>query len=195
MAGLVTQSKRAPLAERGDDLYETPPAVTRALCRNYCLPQRVWEPACGRGAMVAVLRDEEGLDVVATDLNDHGWDGAITRVDFLMEQAAPEGVDTIVTNPPYKLANEFARHALKLCPHVCLFLRLAWLESMGRADLLDAGSGFKYLMPFKARVPMMHRDGWQGSRSSSAVAFAWFIWERGFAGAPTVTRLDLVEGP
>jgi len=32
------------------------------------------------------------------------------------------------------------------------------------------------------RLPMMHRDGWQGPKASSNIAFAWFVWDRAHAG-------------
>jgi len=47
---------RAPLSERGDDLYETPPAAVHALLRVEALPKVIWEPACGPGSIVKVLR-------------------------------------------------------------------------------------------------------------------------------------------
>jgi len=60
--------QRAPLAERRDDLYETPECATRALLAVESLPQgTVWEPACGPGAIVRVLR-AAGHQVYATDL-------------------------------------------------------------------------------------------------------------------------------
>src|SRR5262245_25836468 len=104
----IGQIKRAPLSERGNDLYETPAVATEALMRAEKLPQNVWEPARGRGAIVNVLR-AAGHTVVATDLVDYKV--PITApgyysVDFLMEHRAPAGVDCIVTNPPYKLAEE-----------------------------------------------------------------------------------------
>jgi hypothetical protein len=51
------QVQRHPLAERGLDLYETPPVAVDALLRYEKLPHQIWEPAAGRGAIVRVLRD------------------------------------------------------------------------------------------------------------------------------------------
>ena len=44
------------LAVRGDDCYETPEVATEALLRAEKLPTTIWEPACGPGAIVRVLR-------------------------------------------------------------------------------------------------------------------------------------------
>ena len=103
---------RHRLADRKDDLYETPaPAVYTLLRNEVTLGQRIWEPACGPGAIVSILRDH-GKEVVATDLVDYGCPDSQGNIDFLMEHKAPEGVQSIVTNPPFKLADEFVRHGL-----------------------------------------------------------------------------------
>ena len=36
---------------------------------------------------------------------------------------------------------------------------------------------------------MMHRDGWSGPKATSAVPFAWFVWERGHQGPITTYRI------
>lgn len=38
------------------------------------------------------------------------------------------------------------------------------------------------------RMPMMHRGGWDGPISTSATAFAWFIWDTRGAPAEPVLR-------
>ena len=135
---------RHRLAARKDDLYETPAQAVHALLRVERLPHRIWEPACGPGAIVKVLR-AAGHDVVATDLLDYDCPDSELRVDLLMERTAPAGVDAIVTNPPFKLADQFVTHALDLVPRVVMLLRLAFLESERRAGILE-------LRPTRARA-------------------------------------------
>ena len=60
-------------------------------------------------------------------------------MDFLAQTAAPKNAGTIITNPPFMLATEFVRHALELVPRVVMLLRLAFLEGVGRGDVLDGG--------------------------------------------------------
>jgi hypothetical protein len=134
---LVTQSRQHALSERGHDLYDTPPEATRALMRAEVLPFRIWEPACGRGAIVRVLR-AAGYQVVASDLVDRG-PGYWSR-DFLLERCAPAGTECILTNPPYKQAAAFVRHALNLCPKVIFLLRLAFLEALGAQTFSKAAN-------------------------------------------------------
>jgi methylase of polypeptide subunit release factors len=96
------QVQRRPHAARGLDFYETPAVAVEALLKVETLPHRIWEPAAGRGAIVNVLR-EHGHDVVASDIADHGFPLRFRR-DFLLETEAPRGVDAVITNPPFRLA-------------------------------------------------------------------------------------------
>jgi hypothetical protein len=171
---------RAALSDRGNDVYETPPCAVEALIRVEALPEHIWEPCCGSGLIVEVLR-ASGYRVTASDL-------VGDRIDFLMEWRAPEGVGAIVTNPPYKLAADFVRHGLKLVPTVAMLLRFNFFESEARSDLLDGGS-LARVHVFKNRLPRMHRQGWAGPRSSSTTAYAWFVWQRNHVGPTTIDRI------
>jgi hypothetical protein len=178
---------RHPLVERGADLYETPPCAVEALLRIERLPHCIWEPAAGRGAIVQVMRDH-GHAVIASDITDYGF--ALDFVtDFLTTTAMPAGCEAILTNPPYQIADQFTRHALGLAPRVYLLPRLAFLESVGRTDVLEQ-RGLCAVHVFRNRIPMMHRDGWAGPRASSAMPFAWFVWDRDHRGPPTIRRIS-----
>ena len=187
---LATGNRRSPLAERGHDLYETPAVAVQALLRVERLPHVIWEPAAGRGAIVQVLR-EAGHIGVAQDLVDYGHPDIQSGIDFLTETAAPAGCEAIVTNPPYKngLDGKFAAKAIELVPRVYLLCRLAFLESQRRSNVLDGGY-FARVYAFKSRLPMMHRDGWEGPKAQSAMAFAWFVWDRNHRGGkPKIERI------
>ena len=132
---------KAPLSDRGHDLYETAPVATHALLRVETLPHFASgsRPA-GPGAIARVLRGV-GHRVIATDLVDyHSTDQDHGDRGFLLEHKAPDGVEAIVTNPPFKQAGEFVARALRLCPRVVMLLRLSFLESTRRAPILDGGA-------------------------------------------------------
>jgi hypothetical protein len=82
-----------------------------------------------------------------------------------------------------------------------MLLRLSFLESgnektkAGRARLfaLDGGQ-LSRVHVFRNRLPMMHRDGWTGNRASNPTPFAWFVWERGYTGEPTLNRISWNRG-
>lgn len=184
----LTSRQRHPHSDRGDDLYETPPEATLALIRAERLPLWIWEPACGRGAISKVLR-EAGHEVLSTDLNGHGSSEAKVICNFFDVMTLPAGIQAIVTNPPFQRAADFVRHALGLCPLVYMLLRLTFLESSNRVDILDTGELARVLV-FRNRLPMMHRDGWDGPRSTSTQAFAWFVWSRHHRGCPQLYRIS-----
>ena len=181
------QSGHHPLSERGDDFYETPPYATSALCGAEELPHWNWEPCAGNGAIVRVLRDR-GHAVVASDIVSREFDLHFVA-DFFTLKKAPVNCTAIVSNPPYKDADRFVRHALNLVPHVHLLLRLAFLESVRRTDILEH-SGLRAVHVFRNRIPFMHRVSWTGARASSAIPFAWYSWDRDYRGPTTVDRIS-----
>jgi hypothetical protein len=182
------QSGRAALTVRKDDLYETPRVAVETLLRIEKLPHHIWEPACGPGAIVSVLR-EHGHAVWATDLVDYECPCSESGIDFLMERQLHASIEAIVTNPPFKLATEFVEHALLICPRVVMLLRLAFLESTRRGPIMDGGY-LARVYPFANRLPMMHRDGWEGPRASSATPFCWFVWDRDHKGPTELKRIS-----
>jgi|tagenome__1003787_1003787.scaffolds.fasta_scaffold19926686_1 hypothetical protein len=179
---------RHPDAARGNDLYETPEVATLALLAAEPLPSTILEPACGRGAISKVLRGA-GHTVIENDIVDYGQ-GQDSVQDFLhVKPDWASEIEAIVTNPPFRLAQPFIRHALTLCPRVFLLLRLSFYESERRQDVLER-SGLIRVHVFRNRLPMMHRDGWTGNRASSSVAYAWFVWQRGYIGKPVFDRIS-----
>ena len=179
---------RHPDSARGNDLYETPEVATLSLLAHEPLPPTILEPACGRGAISKVLR-RAGHTVLENDIVDYGQ-GQDSVQDFLNFEPVQTGrIDAVVTNPPYRLAQQFVRHALTLCPHVFMLLRLTFYESERRTDVLER-AGLTRVHVFRNRLPMMHRDGWTGNRVSNPTAFAWFVWERGYTGKPEIDRIS-----
>jgi hypothetical protein len=184
------QAGQHSYVERQFDCYETPACAVEALLRVEKLPHFVWEPACGPGAIVRVL-EAHGHEVGATDVVDYGWGHRV--LDFLtIDNTAQKPwnyTQAVVTNPPYQLAEKFVRQALLCSPLVIMLLRLAFLESVRRTKILEQ-SGLARIHVFRNRLPMMHRRGWDGKKASSAMPFAWFVWERGYTGPTTIDRIS-----
>ena len=65
MTGVVLKHA---LSERGNDLTDAAVAV-EALLRHERLPPRLWDPCCGPGNIVKVLR-AAGHEVIGSDLVD-----------------------------------------------------------------------------------------------------------------------------
>jgi hypothetical protein len=117
-----------------NDFYATDPIAIDRLLSAYTLPKgQVWECACGQGHLAKRLI-ELGYNVVATDLIDRGYGRG--DVNFFLEDI-PSGVNTILTNPPYKYAADFVLRALDVLPDkgVCaMLLRTLALEGSDRYE-------------------------------------------------------------
>lgn len=173
--------RRRPLAEQGDQLCETPQAYTRAALRAEIMwaagigpGDLLWEPCAGRGAISRELRDG-GYQVIAQDLRAYpGADDDIrSGINFFDEIAAPEGCRTIFTNPPFKCADEFIRHALSLVPDVFVLWTARSIEGGTRSDIMDRHCwGIWHGVD---RGPSIHADNWNGPRlKQDQRQFAWF---------------------
>lgn len=161
---------------RGVDAYFTPPEATAALLQIEAgrIPERLWEPACGDGAIVRPLV-EAGHTVCASDIIDHGFAGELWIEDYL-DSEVPPGVEGIVTNPPYRLARQFAEKAISEVDYAAFLLRLNFLESVSRLAFFRKNPPARVWVSSR-RLPMMHRLGWDGPRASSNTCHAWFIWD------------------
>ena len=179
------QVQRHTNADRGADVYETPACAVEALLRVESIPNVVWEPACGPGAIVRVLRNR-GHMVYASDLYDYNC--GMPEVDFLTTDLRPP-CSCILTNPPYQWAEQFVERALKISPLVIMLMRLAFYESDRRTHILE-GRGLARIHCFRKRLPMMHRKDWEGPKANSGMAFAWFVWRQGHEGSTIIDRIS-----
>lgn len=162
---------------------------------------RILEPACGRGAISRML-EAAGYDVVLSDLIDYGTHdrhGVCQNVQDFLTSEPGEGCDDIVTNPPYgSVLNAFVAHALRVHrpAKMALLLNLNFFcgfDDPDRNFAMDENKPARVYI-FTRRLPMMHRDGWDGNEANSRMNTAWFVWEQNLVGeyaGPTVTsRVD-----
>ena len=185
MTDQVSRSRHGHASRPRDDFYRTPPEATRALLAREKFPGRVWEPACGDGAIVVVLR-RAGYRVAASDLRDRGC-GQVR--DFLSARLSA-GVRSIVTNPPYLLAEQFALRALELrVDKVALLCRLLWLEGAGRRRRLFGPHPPARVYVFSQRIRMQRGDV-RHHEDGKMTAFAWFVWCRRHRGETVIRWLD-----
>ena len=96
----------------------------------------------------------------------------------------------IITNPPYKIALDFCKKGLELLrdgEKMAMFLKIQFLESQERYKF------FKENPPKKIYVASKRLNCAKGGDfdkyKSSAVCYAWFVWEKGFKGNPEIDWL------
>jgi len=171
-----------------DDYYKTPPSCTRALLNVETFSNVIEEPACGDGAISEVLRDR-GYFVWSSDLVARGY-GA--QADFL--QKDERFCDSLVTNPPYALAEQFLLHAQELGYHkIALLLRLAWLEGEKRRETIFSRFPPIRIHVFSARQTLWKGDDPNARTTGGMAAYAWFVWEKDFTGKPTIDWISREE--
>jgi hypothetical protein len=177
------------------DDFPTPPWATRALCELLMpfgpKPLTCREPAANRGHMVRPLSEYFG-HVEASDIHDYGA-GFPVR-DYLFGPP-PSPVDWTITNPPFRLAEQFIHRAFETSRQgVAVIVRTAFLESIGRYNSLFRVNPPSTVLQFTERV-VMHR-GKLSEHGSTATAYCWLIWCMGAPGthfdwiAPCRKRLE-----
>ncbi len=149
-----------------NDFYRTPEWATYALIQRETFQGTIWEPACGDGAISRLLPD-----VISTDLFNRGF--GETGVDFLKEHRK---VNNIITNPPFKLAQEFAEHGLECASHkVVLLLKLNFLEGVKRYEFFNK-TPLKTVYVFCRRISF--DKGNEKGKGAGLLAYAWYVWDK-----------------
>lgn len=176
--------------ERADlDYYATEPKAVEILLQQEDFSQFIWEPACGEGHISEVLL-KNGFDVLSTDIVNRGYKGQRIEIDFLKANLfsdLSENCMDIITNPPYSQAKEFIQKALDISTpgtKIAMFLKLTFLEGQARRKLFEENPP-KIVYVFSKRVKCAKNGNFENI-SSSAVAYAWFIWVKGFKGEPVI---------
>lgn len=168
-----------------NDFYATEPKALELLLELEPFKQTVWECACGQGHLCEVLK-QNGYTVKASDLIDRGYQGT-ELLDFLtIDETCEKNNYDIITNPPYKYAKEFVEKALNISEDgtkIAMFLKIQFLEGKARRELFKkypprtiyVASG-RLLCAKNGEFEKMREGG------GSAVAYAWYIWEKGYTG-------------
>lgn len=166
--------KRSPA-----DFYATPEWCVRRLVEAVELPGGDWlEPAAGEGAIIrAVARSD--VDWTAWELRQETRAGLAAAVpagrvhigDFLAPEARREvgrrRFAVAITNPPFRLAQEFIDACLPVADHVVMLLRLNYLASKSRWAFMSSHTPDVYVLP--------SRPSFTGAGTDS-IEYAWFVW-------------------
>ena len=169
-----------------NDFYATEPKAAELLLDVAPELNNIWECACGQGHLAKVFDNVDKLGK-ATDLVDRGY-GATE--DFLLIKEPYHNGD-IVTNPPYKYAKEFVEKALELVDvgrYVCMFLKVLFLESRSRKELFIKFPP-KVIYVSSSRINCA-KNGDFNTYTSSAIAYAWYVWQKGYTGDSVVKWIN-----
>jgi hypothetical protein len=181
----AVMAQRTESADSPDD-FPTPPWATRGFM-EYVIEDRgpfasmsCLEPACGAGHMAKVLKEYFG-EVRSSDAYAYGY-GEVR--DYLAVPCEANAVDWVITNPPFRLAEEFVQRSLIIARKgVAILARTVFIESVGRyRNLFEFNPPTKFAQ-YSERVPMVR--GRLDQKASTATGYAWLVWEKSEeAGAP-----------
>ena len=164
-------------AQDSRDDFPTPPWATRALLTHVLEEfgpfdaQSALEPACGAGYMARPLSERFG-QVLASDIYPYGF-GSVR--DYLTVPYEANAVDWVITNPPFRLAEDFVRRSLIVARKgVAILARTVFIESVGRYRNLFLPYPPCRLAQFTERVPMI--KGKVDPTASTATAYVWIVW-------------------
>lgn len=168
------------------DFFPTPPWATRALCERISSISplnlhNAWEPACGEGDMARPLAEYFG-SVHASDVHDYSetFPGQQRICDFLIEWAHPArfqklGPDWIITNPPFRLAENFIHIAQRRATIGCaFFVRSSFLEGMHRYWSIYSLTPPTFILQFTERVPLF--KGRLDREGATATSYCWIVF-------------------
>lgn len=167
----------------GIDFYQTPTWAIEKLLEKEKFVGEILEPCSGAGAISKVL-ELNGYNVISQDLReDDGVYGGKGKDIFNID--TDYHIDNIVTNPPFCVAQEFIEKSLHIANNkVVMLLKLSFLEGAKRFDFFQ-NTPLKKIYVFCKRVTM-YPEGTEKPKNSGTIAYAWFVWEKGYEGQPMV---------
>ena len=168
-----------------DDFYATDPSAAIMLLTIEDLSANIWECSCGEGHLSKIF-EQNGYNVKSTDLIDRGY--GEHSIDFLKQTEKFDG--DIITNPPYKYAKEFVEKGLELVSDgnkVIMFLKIQFMEGKARKRLFITNPP-KTIHVSSSRITCAKNADFKAMKEGggSAVAYAWYVWEKGFKGNTTL---------
>jgi len=169
------------------DYYATEPKAIELLLKLETFSNNIWECACGGGHLSDVLK-KNGYSVKSTDLIDRGYADEI--VDFIGIDNIESWFGDIITNPPYRYAEEFVQRALDIIPNgnkVAMFMGIQFLEGKKRREFLRKYP-IKTVYVSSSRLNCAKNGDFVKYNNSSARCYAWYVWEKGYCG-DTILKL------
>ncbi|WP_025069212.1 hypothetical protein [Bacteroides gallinarum] len=170
------------------DFYATFPEAIDRLFEVETFSDTIWEPACGMGHLSERMI-KLGKTVYSTDLINRGY--GTGDVDFL--KAVENHYGDIITNPPYKIALEFIKKALEISEEgtrIAMFLKLTFLEGKRRKPFFQSNPPRRIHVFSSRAVVAKGGDFTTFQAKENAIAYAWFVWEKGYKGENVVDWIN-----
>ena len=123
---------------------------------------------------MSVTLAEYFQNVASFDVFDYGF-GRVA--DFFKTEHSDQSYDWVITNPPFRLGEQFINRSMKIARRgVAMLTRTVFIESVGRYERLFRDNSPSRFAQFTERVPMV--KGRVDKKASTATGYAWLVWEK-----------------
>ena len=196
-----TAALRGPLRKKKSHLWDRHPQdwyIEPSWCskrlfevENFNPHHPIYDPACGLGRILASAK-QAGYQTIGSDIVDRLSEDSevdFALFDFLNWQPQPSDyIETIVSNPPFGVAQQFAEKALDVAfGKIALLLPLTWIGGLKRSQWLEATPLARILIiaprPSMPPGPVIVAGEKPGNGTKD---FAWFIWNKKHVGPPSI---------
>ena len=210
-AAIAAHNGKGKSDRQEDDFYATDPKALEVLINTPVVDYKqitqrsllnckgdcgffIWECAAGNGNLSNWLK-QNGYNVIASDLKYRGCtDGSIIDgLDFLTTypynkfKGAAAHPYVILTNPPYSLATEFIEHALNILPNGGLYIALmniTYLHGIDRYKRVYSKGTLREVYVFSKKIHVYKNNIPTGH--TSMCVYAWYVFQKGYNGQPTL---------
>ena len=191
MATVAAKQKSTSYTRDGLDWYVEPRWCDDLFFTVEKPPGPIWDPASGDGNIPSAAHDA-GHRVFATD-KVYRVLGEIREswLDFLKDDIVhiADNAGSIVTNPPYRFASDFVVRARQIVPYVAVLVRLDFLASQRRKQLVSEAARVWVMSKRPSMPPGQHIiDG--GKVGSGQHDYCWIVWDQTHSGQTQIGWLS-----
>jgi methylase of polypeptide subunit release factors len=179
-----------------DEFYQEPEWCSRRLFAEETFFGDIWDPCCGSGTIVRNARDL-GFTAHGSDIVDRAQKGMCSAgVGDFLEWEDRRRINSIVCNPPFSKAEDFARHALSLKSTVKLAMIVPTAGVNAARWVEELRCRREWRMTPRPSMPPGRVLSGGGKAKGGMRDYSWLIFERGYDGRPELRwlRRDEAQG-
>ena len=182
---LASPNTKRVVSKLYSDLYSTPKQALDALhgVVSFDKSKTYFEPCNGLGEISNYFKNNLSISMVTNEM--YGHSPSNYKEDYLNPNSLVAecwNFDYIITNPPFKTAQEFVQEGFKYAKVQYHLLRLGFLEGKKRKEELFSQKHLKRVFIFSYRISCP--KGVEMEETANAVAYCWCEFDREYSGQP-----------
>ena len=154
--------------------------------------KNAWECAVGKGNIAKVL-EKYNINVFSSDIVNRGYKDTVEKNFLEFDSLINSNIDTIITNPPYCINNDFMKKSIELNPskYIILYLKITFFEGKKRYKFFEKYKPYRiYVHPSRQSCNFLGLEKFENKNSS--VCYSWWVWKTDdYSQNPTVHWLPI----